>query len=296
MNATVDREKVARIAADVLAELRERGMGGDFGAESPVSFRTGVGTGIGAGVPDRLAGERGSTDVESADIAPADIAATSTGDAARAALGDPSAATLRPEQMGVSPAGKPTLTCNISNRHIHVTPEALEKLFGPGAELRVRNELMQPGQFASEQTVSLIAGRGRAIESVRILGPCRKFTQVEISRTDGFYLGIRPPVRLSGDIQGSAGGTLVGPYGTLVLEEGIIVADRHIHTPPAVAEELGLKNNQFVRVRVFHSDKPALLERVRIRVNAEFVLEMHLDNDDANACGIESGDRLELVL
>lgn len=283
MNATVDREKVARITAEVLAELREGGPGGggESGAGSPLS----AGTAIDVGVPGRAGGERDSTDIATADIGPTNITPA-----------DVATATLRPEQMGVSPAGRPTLTCNISNRHIHVTQEALEKLFGPGAELQVRNELMQPGQFASEQTVSLIAGRGRAIESVRILGPCRKFTQIEISRTDGFYLGIRPPVRLSGDIKGSAGGTLVGPYGTLVLEEGIIVADRHIHTPPAIAEELGLKNNQFVRVRVFHSDKPALLERVRIRVNEEFVLEMHLDNDDANACGIESGDRLELVL
>jgi len=267
MNATVDLEKVARLTADVLAELRDGGMD--------------VGMDVGAAAPPGAAETATHTGTDS-----------STG----IARGLARKATLRPDEMGVSPTGKPTLTCNISNRHIHVTQEALEKLYGPGAELKVRNELMQPGQFASEQTLSLIAGRGRAIENVRILGPCRKITQVEISRTDGFYLGIRPPVRLSGDVAGSAGGTLVGPYGTLVLEEGIIVADRHIHTPPQVAEQLGVQNNQFVRVRVFHSDKPALLERVRIRVNEEFLLEMHLDNDDANACGIESGDRLELVL
>jgi putative phosphotransacetylase len=205
-------------------------------------------------------------------------------------------ATLRPEELGRSTDGFPTVTCNVSNRHIHVTREALEVLFGPGAQLEVRNHLMQPGQFASAQTVSLIAGRGRVIENVRILGPCRKYTQVEISRTDGFFLGIRPPVRNSGDLKGTAGGTLVGPHGTLVLEEGIIIADRHIHTTPDVAERLGLANNQFIRVRIGHTDKPTILDRVRIRVLDEFVMEMHLDNDDANACGIASGDRVEMLV
>lgn len=204
--------------------------------------------------------------------------------------------TLRPEELGVSVDGYPTVTCNVSNRHIHVTNEALETLFGPGAQLVPRNHLMQPGQFASEQTVSLIAGRGRVIESVRILGPCRKYTQVEISRTDGFFLGIRPPVRNSGDLKGSAGGTLVGPKGTLVLNEGIIIADRHIHTTPEVAERFGLANNDFIRVRIGHTDKPTLLDRVRIRVLNEFAMEMHLDNDDANACGVNGGDRLEMIL
>jgi putative phosphotransacetylase len=102
-------------------------------------------------------------------------------------------------------------------------------------------------------------------------------------------------VRASGDVKGSAAGTLVGPKGTLVLGEGIIVADRHIHTPPTVAERLGLKNNQYVAARVFHTEKPMTLERVRIRIGEEFVLEMHLDNDDANAAGISSGDRVEVI-
>lgn len=225
--------------------------------------------------------------------------ADAAGAAAPAAAPPPGpafSATLRPEELGRSPDGFPTVTCNISNRHIHVTREDLEVLFGPGAELKVRNHLMQPGQFASEQTVSLIAGRGRVIENVRILGPCRRYTQVEISRTDGFFLGIRPPVRNSGDLKGSAAGTLVGPKGTLVLKEGIIIADRHIHTTPEVAGRFGLRNNDFIRVRIGHTDKPTILDRVRIRVLDEFVMEMHLDNDDANAAALQNGDRVELLL
>ncbi|MBI3737180.1 phosphate propanoyltransferase [Candidatus Sumerlaeota bacterium] len=206
-----------------------------------------------------------------------------------------SSGSLQPEDPGVSPSGRPTVTCNVSNRHIHLTKEDLETLFGKGAELTPRNALMQPFQFAAKETVSLIAGRGRTIESVRILGPLRKYTQVEISRTDGFYLGIRPPVRQSGDIKGSSGGTLVGPKGTLVLKEGIIIADRHIHTPPEAASRFGLVNNQMIKVNVFHTEKPTLMEQVRIRISEEFLFEMHIDNDDANASGVNSGDRLELI-
>ncbi len=205
-------------------------------------------------------------------------------------------ASLRPEEIRLSPARRPMVTCNVSNRHVHLTQEHFEILFGAGAKLTPRNMLMQPGQFAAVETVSLIAGRGRAIEHVRILGPLRRYTQVEISRTDGFYLGLRPPVRASGNVKESAGGTLVGPKGTLVLSEGVIVADRHIHTPPGVAERFGLANNQMIRVGVFHTAKSTILEQVRIRVSEEFLLEMHVDTDDANACGIESGDRVELLL
>lgn len=206
------------------------------------------------------------------------------------------AATLAPEEVGISPGGAPTVTCNVSNRHIHLTREDFATLFGDGEEPTVRNMLMQPGQFASEQTMSLIAGRGRAIEHVRLLAPLRKFTQIEISRTDGFFLGIRPPVRASGNIEGSAAATLIGPKGTLLLRQGIIVADRHIHTPPEVAERFGLVNNQLIRVRVFHTEKPTIFENVRIRIDAAFVLEMHIDNDDANSAGIVSGDRLEMIV
>lgn len=270
MDEAIDSERIARITAEVLEELRlapDRPLGTATAAEpSPTAAR----------IRPYLETRPGTQRTEPP----------------RAVNG----ASLAPDRLGLSPDGRPTVTCNVSNRHIHLTQESFATLFGAEAELTPRNSLMQPGQFAAEQTVSLIAGRGRAIENVRILGPLRRYTQVEISRTDGFYLGIRPPLRASGSIEGSAGGTLVGPKGTLVLVEGLIVADRHIHTPMEVARRFGLANNQYIRVRVFHSEKPTVLERVRIRVSEQYLLEMHVDTDDANAAEIASGDRVELIL
>lgn len=263
---SVDQEKIARITAEVLEELRRLGH---------PALRTG-------------AGARGSA--PPAHILP--YGAPRHSAAAPAVSG----ATLRPEEVGISESGKPTVTCNVSNRHIHLTEKDFETLFGKGAQPTPRNMLMQPGQFASKETVSLIAGRGRAIENVRILGPLRKYTQIEISRTDAFYLGIRPPVRNSGDVKGSAAGTLIGPKGTLVLSEGIIIADRHIHTPPEIAQRFGLANNQMIRVRIGNTEKPTILEQVRIRVLDEFLLEMHLDTDDANATGVQNGHRVEMLV
>jgi putative phosphotransacetylase len=267
----MDRDKIARIAAEVIEELRGLGM-------------------VPSGEPLIGMAARVRPYADSPEFTrPSDV-------------GEPRAGarlpgrTLAPEEPGVSPEGRPTVTCNVSNRHIHLTKEDMEVLFGPGAQLEPRNALMQPFQFAAKQTASLIAGRGRTIENVRILGPLRKYTQVEISRTDGFFLGISPPVRQSGDVKGSAGGTLVGPKGTLVLKEGIIIADRHIHTPPEVAGRFGLVNNQMISVRVGGTEKPTLLHQVRIRVSEEFLFEMHIDNDDANAALVNSGDRLALIL
>lgn len=262
----LDREKIARITEQVLAEVRRT---------SPAAFERAV-----AG--------------KAAFVEPAPLPADPP-DAFRPRFGA-NGASLRPDELGLSPSRLPTVTCNVSNRHIHLRQDHLEQLFGPGAALEPRNELMQPGQFASKQTVSVIAGRGRVIENVRILGPCRKYSQVEIARTDAFFLGIQTSVRNSGLHEGTAGCTLVGPVGTLILEQGVIIADRHIHTPSPVAERLRLSNNDFVAVRVFHTEKPTLLERVRIRVADDFALEMHLDTDDANACGVSNADRLELQL
>lgn len=275
-------DKIARIAEEVVRELRERGLapgGLPARADRPGAAATGA--------TIRPYGPASSS--------AAPPSASSSRPGASFAAGPSASGALRPEQVGVSPDGRPTCTVNVSNRHIHLTRADFETLFGPGAEPTPRNMLMQPGQYAAEQTVTLLAGRGRGIESVRILGPLRKYTQIEISRTDAFYLGISPPVRGSGDVKGSAGGTLVGPKGTLVLKEGIIVADRHIHTPPDVATRFGLADNQMIRVRVFHGDKPTTMEMVRIRVLDEFLLEMHVDTDDANAAGIRNGDRVEMV-
>jgi len=287
---SADSDKIARIAAEVIEELRTMGLANapaNFGADAPRPASTAA-----------IIRPYGSSSAPAAQSAPTARSASASSIVAAAAAksySPPTGGSIRPEDPGLSPDGRPTVTCNVSNRHIHLSHESLEVLFGKGAELTPRNELMQPFQFAAQETVSLIAGRGRTIENVRILGPLRKYTQIEISRTDGFFLGIRPPVRASGDIKGSAGATLVGPKGTLVLKEGIIIADRHIHTPPQVASHFGWVDNQMIQARVFSTEKPTLLERMRIRISDEFLFEMHIDNDDANAAGVVSGDRMELL-
>ncbi|NLT96022.1 MAG: phosphate propanoyltransferase [Clostridia bacterium] len=175
----------------------------------------------------------------------------------------------------------------VSNRHIHLSQEHLEALFGKGYQLNVMKEL-QPGEFAAQETVILVGPKG-VYQNVRILGPVRKKTQVEISRTDGYVLGINPPLRDSGDLDGSAGATLVGPKGAVTLAEGVIVAKRHIHMPTRLAEKLGLKNNQ--RIDVFKDGERSLIfKEVLIRTNDNAVLEMHIDTDEANAAGISNKD------
>jgi putative phosphotransacetylase len=149
--------------------------------------------------------------------------------------------------------------------------------------------------FASEETVTLVGPNLRTIERVRILGPERKRTQVEIARTDAVRLGVNPPVRPSGDVDGSAGIVVVGPKGALNLKEGCILANRHIHMTPSDAEPIGLKDNDYVTVRA-GGEKGAILYNVQVRVNEKFDTEMHIDTDDANAIGVRCGDLVEIVL
>ncbi len=170
----------------------------------------------------------------------------------------------------------------VSARHVHVTQETLERLFGPGAQLTVRNPLSQPGQFAAQETVNLIGPR-RRLDHVRILGPCRALNQVEISRTDEFHLGVDAPVRLSGNVKGSAPITLEGPKGTVTLPEGLICAMRHIHMAPMDAQAYGVKQGDEVEVRVTGGSRDLTFADVMIRVSPEFRLEMHIDTDEANA-------------
>lgn len=173
----------------------------------------------------------------------------------------------------------------ISVRHIHIRPEDLAVLYGPGAQLTKARDLAQPGEFAAQETLTLIGPRMRSLENVRILGPTRPQTQVEISRTDAIILGIDPPVRRSGEIAGSPGLTLVGPHGVLMLKEGVIRANRHIHLHEADAARLGVKQDEEVDVEA-GGDKALIFRHVQIRIGAKFVLQMHLDTDDANAAGI----------
>ncbi|TNJ66194.1 phosphate propanoyltransferase [Paenibacillus hemerocallicola] len=176
----------------------------------------------------------------------------------------------------------------VSARHIHLTEEHIAILFGSGYELNVLKPLSQPGQFAAEETVAVIGPKGR-FDKVRILGPARKASQLEISKTDSFQLGVRPPVRESGSIDNTPGITIQGPAGEVVLERGVIVAARHIHFHTKEAAEWGIEDKQLLRVRV-QGERPLVFEDVIARVSDQFALDMHIDTDEANAAGVASGD------
>lgn len=172
----------------------------------------------------------------------------------------------------------------VSARHVHLSKEDMETLFGKGYQLTRKKELMG-GQFAANECVTLIGTKLRAIENVRVLGPERSKSQVEIARTDAIKLGVSAPVRLSGDLAGSAPIALVGPQGVVYLKEGCIVAKRHIHMAPADAERFGVVDKQVVKVR-FESGRGGTFEDVPIRIDPSFDLEMHIDTDEANGLGI----------
>ena len=183
----------------------------------------------------------------------------------------------------------------VSNRHIHLTREDCDTLFGKGYELTPIKDLSQPGQFACKEQLTLIGPSLRAIEGVRVLGPLRKASQVEISRTDSFTLKVKPPVRESGKLEGSAPITIVGPKGLVQLKEGCILANRHIHMSPADGAKYGISDGDYVSVETKGDGKRTLLYDVQIRVSDKFCLEMHLDTDDANACGIGNGAKVKLI-
>ncbi|MBO4220501.1 MAG: phosphate propanoyltransferase [Clostridia bacterium] len=182
-----------------------------------------------------------------------------------------------------------------SARHVHLTEEAIEILFGKGAKLTNKKDLSQPGQFACEERVTLV-GPKKSIPGVSILGPARSAIQVEISFTDARTLGVTPPVRESGDIKGSAGCTIVGPAGEITIEEGVIVAKRHIHLTPEEAEEFGLTDKQIVCVRIDSDGRKTIYGDVVVRVSSKFAAAMHIDTDESNAAcafGTVYGEILE---
>lgn len=183
-----------------------------------------------------------------------------------------------------------TIPVAVSARHIHLTAEAVETLFGPGHTLTPRNPLSQPGQFACEETLSVVGPKGR-IDRVRVLGPVRSACQVEVSRTDEFKLGVDAPVRRSGDVTGSAGVTLEGPAGRLTLVEGAIQAQRHIHMTPEDAEHFGVVDYDVVEVRIDSAGRDLVFGDVTVRVSPKYALEMHIDTDEANAAQIDKGAR-----
>ncbi|WP_052472222.1 phosphate propanoyltransferase [Thermotoga sp. RQ7] len=189
---------------------------------------------------------------------------------------------------------EPGIIVGVSNRHVHLSREDLETLFGKGYELTPVKELRQPGQYAAKETVTIVGPKG-AIENVRVLGPVRKETQVEISRTDAFRLGVRPPVRDSGDLEGTPGIVIIGPNGILVKEKGVIIAKRHIHMHPKDAEYYGVKDKDIVKVIVESGDRRLIFDDVLIRVREDFALEFHVDTDEANAAMLNTGDLVYIV-
>jgi len=181
----------------------------------------------------------------------------------------------------------------VSARHIHLSQEHVEILFGAGAALTEMKPLSQPGQYAANETVAVIGPKG-SFPKVRILGPVRPSTQLEVSRTDAFAIGINPPVRESGDIADTPGITIKGPAGEVTLEKGVIVAARHIHFHTDDAAQWGIADKQRLTVRL-NGERGLVLENVIARVSPDFALDMHIDTDEANAAGAKTGDEAEII-
>lgn len=181
----------------------------------------------------------------------------------------------------------------VSQRHIHLSREDLDTLFGKGYELTKKKVLMGR-EYAAEECVTLVGPSLKSIERVRVLGPVRKNTQVEISKTDTFILKVSPPVRPSGKVEGSEKLVIVGPKGTVYLKQGVIIANRHIHLTPDYAKRHGIKDGDYVDVMV-DSIKPTKFYDVQVRVRDDFNVEMHIDTDDANSAGIKNGDMVRII-
>lgn len=188
---------------------------------------------------------------------------------------------------------KKMIPAALSNRHLHLSKEHIDQLFGEDYNLCTLKDLSQPGQFACEEKVDMIGPKGE-IKGIRVLGPARKQTQIEVSLTDSFMLGIKPPIRDSGDIEGSPGVTLRGPKGEVRLDKGVIVAARHIHMHTTDAEKFKVADKQKVKVRTF-GERAVVFENVLVRVSPKYALEMHLDTDEGNAANLKNGTLVELI-
>jgi putative phosphotransacetylase len=188
---------------------------------------------------------------------------------------------------------KKLLPIALSNRHVHLSQEHLDTLFGKGYSLTKFKDLSQPGQYACNEKIDIVGPKG-SFNGVRILGPVRPDTQIEVSLTDGFTLGIKSPVRASGDIQNSPGVKMVGPAGEVTLDKGVIAASRHIHMHTSDAEKFGVQDKEIVKIRT-SGDRAVVFENVLVRVHPTFALEMHIDIDEGNASQIKNGDMVELI-
>ncbi|MCX5781928.1 MAG: phosphate propanoyltransferase [Elusimicrobia bacterium] len=185
------------------------------------------------------------------------------------------------------------ILANVSNRHVHLSSSDLEILFGKGYKLTKLKDLMQPGEHSCQETVTIV-GKKRQLENVRILGPVRSATQVEISVTDSINLGIDAPLRISGNIAGSAPLKIIGPKGEIDLKEGCIIAKRHVHMTTTDAKRLGVSNNQVIKIKC-PGDRGLIFDNVVSRVSDKMSLECHLDTDEANSAGLKNGDSVYIL-
>lgn len=202
---------------------------------------------------------------------------------------------LQQQSGGTAAKAKPNpLVVNISARHVHLSQEHVEVLFGKGAELEVHKDLYQDGYFAAKQTVAVVGSKRRMLPEVRVLGPVRP-TQVELAFTDGISLGIDLPVRISGDHHDTVGCTLIGPAGVLELEQGVIRAMRHVHMSPADLEYYGVENGDVMDLRVVSEGCTTLLEDLVVRAGDGIKLEIHLDTDEGNAVSLDRATSVELL-
>lgn len=193
------------------------------------------------------------------------------------------------------PQYQPNLVVSISARHVHLTQEHVEILFGPGATLTPHKPLYQDGFFAAEQTVMVVGPRRRMLPTVRILGPTRPASQVELAFTDAISLGIDAPVRNSGDIAGTPGCVLVGPAGVVELSEGVIRAARHVHMNQQDAQHYGVRNGDLMKLKIRSPRCSVVLEDLLVRADNTSKLEVHLDTDEGNACNLDAATSIELV-
>jgi putative phosphotransacetylase len=188
---------------------------------------------------------------------------------------------------------KKALPIALSNRHIHLSEKDLYVLFGEDYELTKMKDLSQPGQFACDEKVDIVGPKG-TLKGVRVLGPVRKNTQIEVSVSDAFALGVKPVIRNSGDIVGTPGAKIVGPKGEVEIEQGIIVAARHIHMHTTDAEYYDVKDKDIVSIKI-DGPRGLVFNNVLVRVSEKFHLEMHIDIEEGNACGVKNCDLVELI-
>ena len=205
-------------------------------------------------------------------------------------LADPETTTTKSSESSRAPK----IPLGVSNRHIHLTKDTFCKLFGENTEFEQIRPLYQPGEFASKHTLTIVGPKLRSIPAVRILGPLRKYDQVEVSLTDAIFLGIDPPVVNSGSLDSASPLTLVGPKGSVYIDKCAIVANRHIHMTNKDAEKFGVKNGDFCKVRI-GGEKSTIFENVLIRTNDNWLLQIHLDTDDANAANIREDTYVEFL-